>query len=253
MKILIAGYYTAPIHAIEMLLGTGCKPSDIALLTYNDLRNQTLLVFAAAQGIEVQTFSCKSNACYGWLQARQFDVLLSLYYRHIIPARVLDLFPQRAVNLHAGRLPEYAGCWSSAWSIINGAMFAGYSWHYMTPEIDAGNLLEWGNVEIRGSDTAYSLYHRVLLEGIQKMERVLHLIRHESDGIRQSELLGERRYYPRAIPFGGYIQPEWDETRIERYIRAMYFPPFKGALLRQPDGSEREILTMEDYREVMRA
>ena len=33
-----------------------------------------------------------------------------------------------------------------------------------------------------------------------------------------------------------------------RFIRAMTFPPFKGALLRLADGSDREILSVDQYR-----
>lgn len=248
MRILIAGYYTAPIHALEYLFASGYKPSDVALLTYDDARNQPLLHFARWHGVEVQTFSCKSDECYQWIQARGFDVLLSLYYRHIIPARVLDLFQGRAANLHAGLLPKYAGCWSSAWSIINGENDAGFTWHYMTPDVDAGNTLKRIAFPILHRDTAYSLYHRVLLSGIEALNEILHDLNVGYAGRAQH---GERGYYSRAIPFGGYIQPEWDTPMIERFIRAMYFPPFKGALLRLPDGSEREILSMQEYKEAV--
>jgi methionyl-tRNA formyltransferase len=244
VKLLIAGYYTPPIHALEILFAQGYMSSDVALLTYDDARNQTLLHFASAHGIEVQTFSCKSNDCYQWLRERQFDTLLSLYYRHIIPQRVLDLFNGKAANLHAGLLPEYTGCWSSAWAIINGAACSGYTWHYMTAGIDEGRILIRDDVRITSTDTAYSLYHRVLRRGISDLTDILGAIQRGIPGIPQE---GERRYYNRALPHGGYINPEWDKLQIDRFIRAMIFPPFRGAMLKLSDGTEREILSMVDY------
>lgn len=244
MKLLIAGYYTPPIHALEILFAQGYSPSDVALLTYDDARNRTLLHFAAAHGVEVQTFSCKSDDCYQWIQERRFDALISLYYRHIIPARVLDLFGGKAINLHAGLLPQYAGCWSSPWAIINGERYSGYTWHYMTPGIDEGNILSREEVDILPRDTAYSLYHRVLLQGIEALLDILSAVQCEAQGIPQT---GERQYYNRAIPYGGYIDPAWGRAKIDRFIRAMIFPPFKGAMLKLPDGTEHEILSMQDY------
>lgn len=247
MKILIAGYYTPPIHALEILFAQGYKPSDVALLTYDDARNQTLLAFARAHGIETQTFHVKSRDCLEWVKARGFDTLLSLYYRHIIPASILELFPGRAVNLHAGLLPQYAGCWSSPWAIINGEIYSGFTWHYMTLEIDAGNILREGGVPILDADTAYSLYHRVLLSGIYHLSQVLELIEGGKPGVEQH---GERRYYNRSLPFDGYIQPGWTDEQVERFIRAMVFPPFTGALWRDPQGVDHEILSMEQYKEI---
>lgn len=247
MKILIAGYYTPPIHALEILFAQGYKPSDVALLTYDDARNQPLLAFARAHGIETRTFHVKSRACLDWVKARGFDTLLSLYYRHIIPASILDLFPGRAVNLHAGLLPQYAGCWSSPWAIINGEDHSGFTWHYMTPDIDAGNILRHARIVIWDTDTAYSLYHRVLLSGIYQLVDVLELIDRGDPGVEQ---YGERRYYSRSLPHHGYIQPGWTDEQVERFIRAMYFPPFTGALWRDPQGSDHEILTMVQYKEI---
>ena len=33
----------------------------------------------------------------------------------------------------------------------------------------------------------------------------------------------------RSLPFGGLIQPEWSDVQIDRFIRAMHFPPFEAA------------------------
>ena len=243
MKLLIAGYYTAPILALQQLFAQGFTNKDVALLTYgDDKRNEPLLAFAEATGIEVQTFAVKSDEALLWIRERGFDTLFSLYYRHLIPARVLEHFNGRAVNLHAGRLPDYAGCWSSAWSIINGEPYARYTYHYMTPEFDAGNILYWSHTRIEGEDTAFSLYHRLLHHAIGEFMPVLEKL--GADGEPQK---GERRYYGRELPHGGYIDPTWTDEQVERFIRAMIFPPFKGAMLRLSDGTEREILTMEDY------
>ena len=53
-------------------------------------------------------------------------------------------------------------------------------------------------------------------------------------------------YYKRILPNNGYIDRLWTDQQIERLIRAMYFPPHKGAMLRTKDG-EVEIKSFQQY------
>ena len=57
-------------------------------------------------------------------------------------------------------------------------------------------------------------------------------------------------YYPRKVPFGGIIDQNWSENQIESFIRAMYFPPFKSAVLMK-DGQEIEIDTFVQYQKII--
>jgi hypothetical protein len=59
--------------------------------------------------------------------------------------------------------------------------------------------------------------------------------------------VGEPSYFPRKVPFGGFIDPGWNRQQIDRFIRALYFPPFKGALARLENGEEIEILSLIEY------
>ncbi len=242
-RILIAGYGVAPVMAILRLLADGYRPADIGLLTHDDSRNQFLIQYAATHGIETQTFSVKSESCYAWIRARRFQALHSLHFRHIIPARVLDIFEGRAMNLHGGVLPAYRGCWSTSWALINGDP-VGYTYHRLTPQIDDGDILKAFQCEPLPHETAYSLFHDLLRLSLSDYDAVRTLLDSDAPGTPQT---GESGYYSRAVPYGGYIQPGWTDEQVDRFIRALYFPPHKGALLRLPDGSEQEILTMKDY------
>ena len=41
---------------------------------------------------------------------------------------------------------------------------------------------------------------------------------------------GEPSYHSRKLPFQGIIQHDWEEAKVERFIRAMSFPPHEGAV-----------------------
>ena len=61
MKMVIAGFHTAAIRAIESLVQWGTKIDDIALLTHDIPRNQTLLAYAASLNMKVCTAKVKSE------------------------------------------------------------------------------------------------------------------------------------------------------------------------------------------------
>jgi methionyl-tRNA formyltransferase len=54
------------------------------------------------------------------------------------------------------------------------------------------------------------------------------------------------KYYPRKVPHEGYINRDWTYNQIDAFIRALHFPPFKGATLKYKD-KELEIDNLEQY------
>jgi len=245
MNVLLAAFYTPGIRAIEHLIQAGFRPEQVRLLTHDVDRNQALLTFARAHGIETQTFSVKSTEAHEWIAQFQPQVLFSLYFADVIPQAILDIPALGGVNLHPALLPRYRGTFSAPWVIINGEESTGFTYHYMLTEVDAGNIVLQRGVAIKSNDTAYSLYHRLIMEGMEGFGEAFRLVVKER--YLGEPQVGESSYYLRELPFGGYIDPRWPRDQIHRFIRAMYFPPFKGALVRLIDGEEREILHLEEY------
>jgi methionyl-tRNA formyltransferase len=58
-------------------------------------------------------------------------------------------------------------------------------------------------------------------------------------------------HYPRKIPFDGFIDATWDDEKIERFIRAMHFPPHEGAVC-QINGVRVECSNLESYKEFLK-
>jgi len=246
-NILIAGYGLAPVLGITQLLGEGLTPDNLGLLTYDRPDNRFLTDFAIGRGIEVLTQPIKSPVTFNWMRNRRFEYLISLHYRDIIPAAVLDLFPNRSMNLHNGSLPYYRGCWSSSWEIINNEVIGGYAYHYMTPQLDDGRILAGGEVYILTDDTAFSLYHRKVRYSMDGFMMAFNRLKSGATGGPQ---IGTPGYYNRDVPYNGYIQAGWTGAQVDRFIRAMYFPPHKGAMLLLPDGRGVEVTSMAQYKEL---
>lgn len=249
MKVLLAAFDRPGTLAIMCMLEKGLDPGQIRLLTHDLARNQDLIQYASDYRIEMRMSHVKSTETRDWIEDFAPDVLFSLYFRDIIPQYILDIPPLGCVNLHPALLPKYRGCFSAPWVIINGESETGYTYHRMVSKTDEGPIIWQERIPIMKDDTAYALYHRLLDTGMAAFGRVFDLV--TLDRIPGVAQVGEPSYYSRKVPFGGYIDPAWSQDQVERFIRAMYFPPFRGAILRRGE-QEIEIRTIGEYVQAMR-
>lgn len=249
-KIVLAAYGIPGIMALESLFGLGILPHNIAILSHqSDVRNAPLWSFAEANHIPIVDHPTKSDAAWEWLKAQKPKVLFSLHYRNRIPQRLLNIPALGCVNLHPSLLPKYKGTFSAPWVIINGETETGFTYHYMVEDFDAGRIVHQQRVPIHNTDTGFSLFHRLIVEAMAAFHLVFQKVVVERDaGVEQT---GEGSYYSRDLPYGGIIDPDWDEMRIERFIRAMIFPPLKGAMIKI-NNELYEVLSIENYHELMR-
>lgn len=249
LRVVVAAYGIPGIFGIEALFAMGVQPRNIMVLTHaTDDRNRPLYDYALAQQIPVVQDAAKSDACLIAIRNHMPDALFSLHYRCRIPPRILDVPRYGCVNLHPSLLPNYRGCFSAPWAIINGEARTGFSYHRMVENFDEGHLIVQREVAIGAQETGFSLFHKLIVEGLRVFPEVVELVIDRAFvGTPQSP---GGSYYSREVPFGGKIDCSWDESRIERYIRAMIFPPLKGAILVLNE-TQYEVKSLEQYRALM--
>lgn len=177
------------------------------------------------------------------------SLIVSASYRHRIHSRVLDLCADR-VNFHPSLLPRHRGCWSGFWSIFEGDTETGVTCHRMVEEFDRGHILHQERTDIGPEDTSFSLYRKLLPVTASCARRVFAM--HFEGGLPLGQdQTGPASYHFRKLPFDGLIQPEWSDEQVGRFIRAMVFPPFKGAAVLV--GEERvEVDSLEAYNSLRR-
>jgi methionyl-tRNA formyltransferase len=155
------------------------------------------------------------------------DVVVSAYYQYIISSDIIDACGHKIFNLHPSLLPLYKGCSSLTWAMINGEKTVGYTYHYITKEIDCGNIIYQQELALEDFDTQVTLYHRVMFEAFKSFYLVFDLVLNGVIGNAQDAL--SNNYNKRGCPFNGVINENWDESKIERFIRAMIYPPLSVA------------------------
>lgn len=150
------------------------------------------------------------------------DIICSIYYRYIISNEVIEYCKKRIFNLHPSILPNYRGCSSITWAIINGEEFTGFTYHYVDLGIDTGSIIIQKKIKIQSFDSQISLYYKVMIEALNYFNDAFEFVINNKKGIIQKE---KANYYPRGVPYNGEISKNWDKTKTERFIRAMIHPP----------------------------
>jgi hypothetical protein len=69
------------------------------------------------------------------------DLIFSAGNHHIFKAAEIAKAKRGIINFHAAPLPEYAGSAVPAFAILNEESQFGVTFHYVIPEIDAGDIL----------------------------------------------------------------------------------------------------------------
>ncbi|TNC81120.1 MAG: formyl transferase [Oleiphilus sp.] len=74
------------------------------------------------------------------IAAQGFDFLISYGYRHILSKDILEMFPNRAINLHISYLPWNRGADPNFWSFFDNTP-KGVTIHYLDEGLDTGDII----------------------------------------------------------------------------------------------------------------
>ena len=85
-------------------------------------------------------FSTTDKISVDYILENQYNFLISYGYRHILKKDVLDLFPNRAINMHISYLPYNRGADPNFWSFIEGTP-KGVTIHFLDEGIDTGDII----------------------------------------------------------------------------------------------------------------
>ena len=95
--------------------------------------------------------------------ANNINFIVSCGYHHIIGKDILDLFPDRAINLHISYLPFNRGGDPNFWSFVENTP-KGVSIHYLDEGIDTGDIIVQKKVEFdTKQDTLATSYEKLQL------------------------------------------------------------------------------------------
>lgn len=163
MKYVFAGDREISCNILKYIISHGFKPS--LLLVTND--NNTT---HAEELIKISNLS-KENIIYGKEFSKDYsisklltldlDYIIGVHFPYIIPEKVLKIPKIGFLNLHPAYLPYNKGWHTPSWAIIDDTPY-GATLHFMSKELDAGDIIHQKKIIVEPSDTANSIYKKVL-------------------------------------------------------------------------------------------
>lgn len=229
-RILLFAYSEVGSLCIEALIRDGANIA--AVYTHEDDPNEEIWFrsvkeIAEEAGIPVFTPAKITEKDIEDIKTLAPELILSFYYRAMIPKEVLDIPRLGAYNIHGALLPKYRGRACVNWAVINGEKETGATLHVMTEFADRGDIIDAQKVPILFEDTAHDVFIKVAHAARDILVRSLRGL--ESGTAKrtpQDEALATK--FGRRGPEDGKI--DWNKSAVEIYnlIRAVTHP-FPGA------------------------
>jgi len=200
----------------------------------------------AAEALHVPVFqfeSVKSEEAYLSLSVTGFQAAVVVSFGQIIPQTVLDLAPNKFINIHASILPKYRGSCPINMAIANGDTETGVSLMVLDAKMDHGPIISIETTPITKNDDAISLGERVAEIGANL------LIRDLQDYLKGVIPAKEQDHEQATVVSmlkreDGYLDPKtMTAEEMERRIRA--FRPWPGTSIALADGKRLKILEAE--------
>ncbi len=171
MRIIYMGTPEFAVPSLEILLENGCNV--VAVVTAPDkpagrglkLQPSAVKCCATTHNVPVlQPTNLKDPAFLDTLRSYRADLQIVVAFR-MLPEAVWNMPPKGTFNLHASLLPQYRGAAPINWAIINGETTTGVTTFFLKHEIDTGDLLFQEEEPIYPTDTAGTLYERLMQRG----------------------------------------------------------------------------------------
>ncbi len=163
--------------------------------------------------------------------AIEFDYLFSIANGKILRKDLLQAPRKFSINYHYSMLPKYAGTYATSWAILNGETTHGVTWHVMTEEVDAGDVLKQIQFPIDENETAltlnlkcYEYAIKTFIELIDELENNKFTLTKQDITLRNYSLLEKRP------PYNGVIVWDRSAEEINRLCRALTFGSYLNQL-----------------------
>ena len=229
MKVVIFGCQQIAVDIIKKMI-INSKVDLPLIITYELPLDQTygyesVLDFSKKSKLNVINPLQVTSSLVDQIKGINPDIILSLYYRKILPKSIIELPRLGCINIHPSLLPEYRGPVPTAWAIEKGEKNFGITIHKMDNGIDTGDILIQKKYRIFHNETGFELYTRAMKLGAKLFnDNFLKII----DGkIKPKPQNGIGSYYGKK---NGRYTIDWKKSveEIKNMIR-VHAPPYNPA------------------------
>ena len=176
-----------------------------------------VIKIAECNGIPVEYVN-KENL-YDAVKKYPADVLLSCGFSFVIPQAVIDIY-KYAVNVHPTLLPKYRGYRSGSYILLNGEKESGVTVHFLTEELDKGDIVLQEKFEVSIFDTPKSMKRKT--DDCEKgvVLRALQILENGNVTCEKQDEKSASTYNYMRTPKDSEVDPEQSLNSLYNQIRA---------------------------------
>lgn len=167
MKVIFLGFQNWGWESLKALLD---KHYEIQLVIthpdsahpYESIWNRSVKDLARSHSIKC--LECKrvvDRRLIGRLRDLEPDVLIASDWRTILSQEVLEIPRLGGINIHDALLPKYGGFAPVNWAIIHGEEEVGITAHFMTEDVDLGDIICQVPIAVTPEMTATDVVNRI--------------------------------------------------------------------------------------------
>ena len=158
-----AGDREIAVQVLHFIVSQGIKPHTLLLAENSEVFGNELINLCQLEhpGKIIRGENFRSNGGLDVLKSSPIDYLICIHFPYRLPEEVLKIPRLGALNLHPSFLPYNRGWHTPSWAIFDGTPF-GATLHFMDNHLDTGDIIHQQRMAVLKSDTADTLYKRVL-------------------------------------------------------------------------------------------
>ncbi|MBC8110285.1 MAG: methionyl-tRNA formyltransferase [Verrucomicrobia bacterium] len=160
------------------------------------------------------------------LEALDADLQVVVAFR-MLPELVWNMPKIGTFNLHASLLPQYRGAAPINWAVINGETETGVSTFFIRHEIDTGNIIFQEKEPIAETDTAGTLYERLMQKGANLVLKTVNAVASGTYPQISQDLTVPTKPAPKIFMETCEINFNQPTVQVHNFVRGM--APFPAA------------------------
>ncbi len=230
-RIIFFGFSDVGYRCLKYLLDEGCNV--VAVFTHDTDPHESQW-FDTPERIAKENFipvfkpsTLKTEKWFRKVRYLKPDLLLSIYYRNIIPEEIFTEAKLGAYNMHGSYLPSYRGRAPLNWSIINGENYCGASLHVLEKKFDTGGIIEQEKVEFGEDEYVADIQPRISDAALNVFKKALPSLLNGNPQIKPQDL-SKVSYFGKRTPEDGRIDFNKTARQVFNLIRGVS-KPFPGA------------------------
>jgi len=173
------------------------------------------------------------------------DFIISYMYCDKISPETLQLAKYGGFNFHPAPLPQYAGYGGYNRAILDETEEYSVTCHHLTDKIDAGPIVKKRSFTIDPKrETCIGLEKKAQEEMVKLFIDFCYMAEQDKNLPGKNQDLSKRKWWPHSrIDEVRIVTPWTSKETIEKFARAFWYPPYKGAEVSfYPSGLKVEVV-----------